>query len=688
VIFDLVKQNIDIVNEIGKYVQLKKEGKLYKGLCPFHADKDTLSLVVYSDSWWCYGCGKGGSIIDFIMHLKSCTAIEACTLLCEEHHIQISSQDLKRWENLEAVRKEKKEIFDNMLPSLDEKPSSRDYLKQSRMLSDETIKAFNLGYGMKGNCIVIPIQDKFGRPVAFARRFLGQLKPGQPKYINDATDEIYDKSKILFNLHNVRQALKETNIVFVNEGYFDTITFWECGYKTAVAFCFATMTKEQAGELKGIINNETVIVLVPNNDATGQSNLEKNRNMLRGICTENHMRILALPEGYKDLNDYLVAKGKEETIRLIGETVPADIFLVKRMLRDEKVKEKQYGKAKKLILEAENTIVVDDMINYLSKAWDKEKAVVSHFLKGKDESEVDISKLKKIEGMMDDYVAQLREGGSNKIFTGYSGIDKETRGLCGGEVMSIIAGSGVGKTALAINIMRNVGERQNVPMMFYSLEQPAPQVFERFVTIESGRELTGREVEENLKGGGEHIPSVNEVLGRMAKHLQNLVVVDENSLTVNQIEHYTKQAGMLIFGEPVSLLVIDYLGYIEGEGRDIYQVVSKVAKSLKGLAKKLNVKIIVLHQITKQGGTGGDPVEGFMARDSGVILESSDYMLGAWRPCLKEGLAPNEIERLRNDFMIKILKNRKGRSHVQFTYCFVPETLRIYDSLESITEKK
>ena len=685
-LFDVVKQSIDIVLEIGKTVQLRKDGKNYKGLCPFHADKDSLSLVVYpeSSSWFCFGCGIGGTIIDFVMHQKNCSATEAVTLLCEEHRIQVSTEDLHKWETLEAKRKEKKDIFDNLLPTLEEKSDPRIYLNNNRMLSDETIKAFNIGYGMRGNCIVIPIQDKFGRPVAFARRFLTP-KPGQPKYINDSTDEIYNKSQILFNLHNTRQALKEHNVVYVNEGYFDTITFWECGFKTAVSFCSATLTQEQAKELKEVVNSETVIVLVPNNDATGRANLEKNRNTLRGGCPDNHVRVLPLPEEFKDLNDYLVAKGKDETIRLIGKTLPADMFLVQRMLSEEKVKEKQYPKAKKLIAEAENMIVIDDMINYLSGEWGKDKAVVAQFLKGDKKTEVDISKLKDLDTLMADYIAQARESERNKIMIGYAGIDEQTRGICGGEVMSIVAGSGVGKTALAINIIRNVCEKQKVPMAFYSLEQPGPQVFERIVTIESGRELTGRAVEAGLKANeGERQPSLVQALARMDEHMDNLRICDENNLTLEQIERYTEQASMLLFSEPVRLIVIDYLGYISGEGKDAYQIVSKIARGIKGLAKKLNVAVIVLHQLTKQAGSGGEPVEGTMIRDSGVVLESSDYVLGAWRPCLKEGLAPSEIDRLKNDFLIKIIKTRKGKIHLEFTYCFVPETLRIYDSLGTI----
>lgn len=684
--FDLVKQQVDVVNEISKYADVKKEGARYKCLCPLHKE-DTPSFIIYpeSASWHCFGCNAGGSVIDFIMAIKHIPPLEAMKFLCEEHHIQVSAQDVEKWAEIERLRKEKREIFDIQPKTFVEKPSAKDYLIKVRGLTEQTIKDFSLGYGPMEDCIVIPIQDKFGRPIAFARRALNPT-PTHPRYLNDAGDKnpLYEKGKLCYNLHNVRQNLKNMNMVFINEGYFDVITLHQCGLKTGIAFCCQTISKTQAEELKSVIDNETIIVFVQNNDDTWKASIEKNRNTIRSACMANHIRVLQIPsEGVKDLNDLLVAKGAEEIIKRAKETISADLFLVQKMLKEETVKEQQYTKAKKLISEAENVIVVNDMIDFLSQAWGKEKGVIASFLKGREIDDVDISKLKTIKDIMEQYMAQAIQGDDDKIFIGYSDVDYITRGICDGEILGFVGASGVGKTALAINILRNVGERHGVPMMFYSLEQPAPQVFERIVTIESGRELTGRQVE-NAMGGREPNEKLADVLLRMQRNLRNLIVVDQNNLTLKQIEKYTRKAGMVKFGEPVKLLVIDYLGYIQGDGKNLYEQVSKIARGLKGLAKELNLKIILLCQITKEGGTGGDPVNATMIRDSGSILESLDYVLAGWRPSMKEGLAPSEVETLKNDFIVKVLKSRKGATGKQFTYCFVPETLRIYDSLEHI----
>ncbi|MEW6188849.1 MAG: DnaB-like helicase C-terminal domain-containing protein [Actinomycetota bacterium] len=112
--------------------------------------------------------------------------------------------------------------------------------------------------------------------------------------------------------------------------------------------------------------------------------------------------------------------------------------------------------------------------------------------------------------------------------------------------------------------------------------------------------------------------------------------------------------------EKISFVVVDYLGYMSGSGKDCYERVSGLSKDIKAFAKECKVAVLVLHQLSREALSGGEPVSLRMCRDSGVFEESCDYLLGAWRPELSE--KATEEERFLNQGLIKvaILKNRCG----------------------------
>jgi len=132
------------------------------------------------------------------------------------------------------------------------------------------------------------------------------------------------------------------------------------------------------------------------------------------------------------------------------------------------------------------------------------------------------------------------------------------------------------------------------------------------------------------------------------------------------------------------LVIVDYLGLI-GHRRpgSTYEQVSLVARELKNFAKKHRVALVVLCQVDREGGTGGEPITLKMGRDSGAIEEAADYVLGIWRPELRDGIDKKERAALRGEFKVRVLKNRSGAAHRTITLHFEATTLLISQTVST-----
>jgi len=233
----------------------------------------------------------------------------------------------------------------------------------------------------------------------------------------------------------------------------------------------------------------------------------------------------------------------------------------------------------------------------------------------------------------------------SKVKTGFAEIDKAIRGISPGEVCCIVGKTSVGKSALLQNIGMNNLRSSNKPILFFSLEMPITSVFER--TLQIAEDMTGKEIENQYKN--------NQGFNANLMSFSNLHTITKSGLNVQAI-------GMLIdkaekrYGSS-GLVLIDYLGLVNGEGRDIYQQVSKVARDIKRLAKERKVPIIYLSQITKQYSPY-DELELGAAIDSGAIDEAADFVIGIWKDKNERNSSENAKE---IQLQLGILKNRKGK---------------------------
>jgi len=309
---DDIKARLDIVQLVSSYgVTLKKAGRNYLGLCPFHNER-TPSFVVFPDTqnWHCFGaCGTGGDIFNFVMQRDGVDFVTALRTLAERTGVQLETrsdeqeQQDKHLDKLRSLLDECAGYFHARLMNSKD-PGARLALEYARKrgLTDETLEQFKIGYAPEAwqdtlnhlkligyapddavesgmairtddgnrtydrfrNRLVIPIHDERGRAIGFGARALNP--EDNPKYLNSPQTPLFDKSATLFALHHARRAIREGETAVIVEGYMDAIQAHQSGFKNVVAQMGTALTKAQL-KILGRYARRLVLALDP--DAAG-----------------------------------------------------------------------------------------------------------------------------------------------------------------------------------------------------------------------------------------------------------------------------------------------------------------------------------------------------------------------------------------------------------------------------------
>jgi hypothetical protein len=689
--FAKVKETVDIVRHIGNFIELRGTRMPMEACCPFHEDKSP-SFKVWADHWWCFGCGKGGSVIDFEMARQSMSAVDAAQFLCNSYNIVVSREESERYAQAEQSRQQKSAIAAAIAASAAERPELLDYLTKERGFGIQTIKDLGLGVGTREKVIVVPIKDKYGRPVAFARRHLDPEQIKLHKWVNDPESEIYKKKTILYNLDQARRHLNKDHLavgqrLVLVESYFDVAALWEAGIKTGAAYCSANVTSEQSQEIKLLVTPGMTILFGACNDKTAQDKLLVNRTMIRSVAPDVHIRAIVIPDDCKDLNDVLIKHGPMGLSKIVADAISMDQYLLDQILDAEPVLEVQYRKAKQIVSIAENPLSQRDMVAQLAKRWNKDESTVSHYMLGRGGDAATGSGLQfdNLGTLITKYETHVRNLDNNVIKFGWERYDKLTRGMHRGDVVQLVAPSGVGKTTWAESLMLSVGKSYpNVPQIFFSMEQQGIMAFERFMQMEG--EMEGRDVEKWMVAGDDaHNSKIFGTAQRLLKNLDKLLVCDQGGLTLQQIEEQARLAGFSYFGSPVGVVYIDYLGYLRGDGKSVYEQVSNIARQQKEMAKRLNCVVVSLHQVVKTLSQG-DEVDESHARDSSAIRDSADILFTAWRPEMKKGILETEKNEKRGVWCCKVAKNRYGPTGDIIEMMFVPKFMQLKERPNPITD--
>jgi DNA primase len=355
-----IKDRIDIVDLISDYVQLKKAGQNWKGLCPFHAEKTpSFTVSPAKQIFHCFGCGSGGDIFTFLARSENLSFPEAIKILAKRAGVIIktSQKDTAETGEKEALFNMNKDAAWFFQQNLLKNTQAAGYLK-GRGISDDVQKQFVLGYalnswnalltfltrkghksdmirkaglatqGAKGvydifrDRIMFPIYDLKGDVIAFGGRAIDN---SEPKYLNSPETPVFNKRRVLYGFDRAKDSIKDTGHVLLMEGYLDVITAHTFGFTNAVAPLGTACTQEHGKLIKRFVEE---VILVFDSDEAGN----KAAKNAAGILLESglNVKVLSIP-GKEDPDSYLRKKGKEAFHALLANPLSViDFFMLQK----------------------------------------------------------------------------------------------------------------------------------------------------------------------------------------------------------------------------------------------------------------------------------------------------------------------------------------------------------------------
>ncbi len=370
-----IKSRANIVDLVSEYVTIKKAGKNYVGLCPFHKEK-TPSFTVTPDKqmFYCFGCGEGGNVFAFLMKINQMAYPEAIRHLARKTGVVIPEKASSRTEKDQDSLREQL-IRVNQIAAVHYSSNlfspggseAQAYLKK-RAIRQDIVRKFRLGFALDGwrhlkdflekqdiplktaeqagllvlgkeasaydrfrNRLMFPIEDASGRVVAFGGRSIGS---GEPKYLNSPESSVYVKGRTFYGLNRAREEIRRQGYAILVEGYFDLLQLWNAGITHVVATLGTALTREQV-ELLGRYTSQVAVLFDP--DEAGKKALE--RSLALFLAGNMQARVVNLPGEY-DPDDYVRAFGKSSLLELIARAPSMVDYYVENTLGDRGTFEK------------------------------------------------------------------------------------------------------------------------------------------------------------------------------------------------------------------------------------------------------------------------------------------------------------------------------------------------------------
>lgn len=369
---DDLRRQADIVRVVQDYVALKKKGANWMACCPFHQEKTpSFSVNPAKDIYYCFGCGKGGSVFSFVMEIERVTFPEAIKIVAEKASVPLPA--MEQDQKFEARRKDADEIIELNSWALewweaqleDDGPAARaarEYLQQ-REIKDETRTAFRLGYapdswdGLSSHLksrgatpaqiersglvvlkeaggsydrfrarLIFPVLDAQGRAVAFGGRTM--TADGEPKYLNSPETAAYTKGRHLYGLHLTRDEIRRRKFAILVEGYLDLIIPYQFGVRNLAASLGTALTPEQA-RLLGRFARKVVV-----NYDGDRAGVQAAKRAVETLLAEDfEAKVLVLPEG-ADPDEFIRTHGAEAYQERRGRAIPHIQFVLDQAVRE------------------------------------------------------------------------------------------------------------------------------------------------------------------------------------------------------------------------------------------------------------------------------------------------------------------------------------------------------------------
>jgi len=366
-----IKNTVDIVDIISDVVTLKKTGKNYIGLCPFHSEK-TPSFTVSPEKkiFHCFGCQAGGNVFTFIMKNEGISFPEAVRMIAAKCGIDIPAQRLSQGqkrkiserEKLLDVNRQAMDYFCNILSNSAIGKNAKEYLKK-RKINKDIIKGFALGYAQegwenltnyfmkkkispilleksgliiprkKGNGfydrfrarIIFPIFNISSQVIGFGGRVMDDSDPKNAKYLNSPETPVYNKSSSLYGLNRAKDKCREYKTVFIVEGYFDLLALHQHNIINSVATLGTSLTADHVLTLRGYIGKTGKVILVYDSDDAGLKAAYRSVEKFdKGYVDA---KIMVLPDGY-DPDSYLFKFGQKSFLYEYSKAKSIIAFLI------------------------------------------------------------------------------------------------------------------------------------------------------------------------------------------------------------------------------------------------------------------------------------------------------------------------------------------------------------------------
>ncbi len=370
----LVKQAVDIIDVIGRAVQLRRLGNRHVGLCPFHEEK-TPSFYVDAENqfYHCFGCSTGGDVLSFVMRHQNLTFGDAVKYLADRYNILLPQNDQAlQGDLLQASQEERKRIlaavecaadfFYRQLHLAREGLAAREYVA-ARGLPADVVESQKLGYApakwdglfehLKKNGIepalavkagllskssndsskffdrfrnrlIFPIRDERGAIVAFGGRILSKDEPNEPKYLNSPETPVYHKGRMLYQYAVAREACRQVRQVLLVEGYMDLLAFHAKGFHRVAATLGTALTSQQVRLLSRMCDE---VVLAYDGDDAGEKAIQRALPLF--LQEELSVSCIRFPEGL-DPDDFLKRFGLPELERLIKQREELGAYTVRK----------------------------------------------------------------------------------------------------------------------------------------------------------------------------------------------------------------------------------------------------------------------------------------------------------------------------------------------------------------------
>ena len=459
-VLDEIRDRADIVDLIGEYVDLKRSGSNYMGLCPFHSEKTPSFSVSPSKSIFkCFGCGVGGDVITFIMKRENLNFPEAVEFLAEKYNVRLSEY---KDENKEARDKRNRlyeinrEAAMHFLNNFSSSQKAQKYLRD-RGLSDKTIRAYGLGYskdswtdlydhltklGYKeeelldlnlisksknGNYIdrfrdrvMFPIINRNNKVIAFGARGFGDAKP---KYLNSRETPIFHKGSNLFNMNIISRESSRERIILV-EGYMDGISLYNSGINYSVASLGTSLTEDQAAIIKKMAK---YIYICYDSDKAGINATSRAIDIF--LSKSCKPKIIEL-EGGLDPDDFIKKYGMEGFENKIKSAISYIDFKIK-ILRENFNLEEAEGlsnftlESAKILSSIKNPIERDIFVKEFSKKYNISYKAIENYINYLNRNKINSEKKEKFNPKKNTNVVKSTKTRAQEELLSYSLLDND-----------------------------------------------------------------------------------------------------------------------------------------------------------------------------------------------------------------------------------------------------------------------